>query len=306
MSKKHHFVTEADENERIDKVLVRKENLYSRTQIQTWIINGLVTVNDEQVKPNYRCQFGDKITWLIPVEKQQEIEPENIPLEIVFEDEHLLVINKPRHMVIHPTVAHSQGTLVNALLNYTTKLSQVGGEERPGIVHRIDKDTSGLLVVAKDDEAHRNLSKQFMMNTCERTYEAIVHGVIDHETGIIDAPIARDPANRTKMAVVTGGRKAVTHFQVLNRYDNHTHVQCTLETGRTHQIRVHMNYIGHSVVGDPVYMDRQISDMGGQALFSQGLTFIHPNTKKFVRFKIEQPKYFQKLLEEIKSGDERI
>lgn len=305
MSKKHLFVTEVEVNERIDKLLVQNNRSYSRTQVQSWITNGLVAVNNKKVKPNYRCQLGDEVTWSIEREKKITIQPENIPLDIIYEDAHLIIVNKPKGMVIHPTAAHPHGTLVNALLYHGKSLSNISGEERPGIVHRIDKDTSGLIVVAKNNQTHEDLVNQFSNGTCERTYEAIVHGVIDHETGMIDAPIARDPSIRTKMAVVTGGREAITHFRVKKRYDGYTYIQCELQTGRTHQIRVHMNYIGHSVVGDPIYIDQKTLNVDGQALFAKALGFIHPHTKQKVRFKIDKPTYFRKILESLNELDRR-
>lgn len=303
MSENYFTVTETESNERVDKLLVQINHSYSRTEIQSWITSGIVYVNNQKVKPNYRCKVGDELTWSVPKDEHFIIEQENIPLEIMYEDDFLLVVHKPRGMIIHPTAAHQTGTLVNALLHHTKNLSTIGGDERPGIVHRLDKDTSGLIVVAKDDQTHEKLAQQFASGTCDRIYEAIVHGVIDHETGIIDAPIARDPHVRTKMAVVTGGRKAITHFQVIKRYDSYTYVTCQLQTGRTHQIRVHMNYIGHSVVGDPIYIDHKTLHIGGQALFARELGFIHPHTKKQVHFKSDLPSYFKDVLIEI--GDER-
>src|SRR5690625_122552 len=212
----------------------------SRSQIQKWIEENFVTVNGKFVKANYKCQVQDQIRWSIPKEKQINLMPENIPLSIIYEDDDLLVVNKPKGMVVHSSENHQNGTLVHALLYHTEKLSQIGGLERPGIVHRLDKDTSGLLVVAKNDETHKHLAKQCKRHEVERTYEAIVYGVIDHNKGIIDAPIGRDPKHRLRMAVVDNGKQAITHFHIIKKYRKYTHISCSLETGRTHQIRVHM------------------------------------------------------------------
>ena len=282
---------------RIDKLLTDINPEQSRSQIQGWITKGFVKVNHEIVKANYKCLEGDIITWAIPEVEPLDIEPENIPLDIVYEDKDILVVNKKKGMVVHPSAGHQSGTLVNALLYHCDDLSGINSVERPGIVHRIDKDTSGLLVVAKNDKAHTGLSEQLSNKDVERIYEAVVHGVINHDTGIIDAPIGRDPKDRQKMGVVENGRNAVTHFQVVHRFKDHSHIECRLETGRTHQIRVHMRYIGFPLVGDPKYGPRKTLDTDGQALHAKVLGFTHPITGEWLRFEVEAPSYFHKLLE---------
>lgn len=299
MTSFQHIVTKAEENNRIDKLLSEVFSNTSRTQIQKWMKDDLVTVNGQPVKANYRCQTNDIVHCTVPEKTQLIIQPENIPILIIYEDADLIVVNKPKGMVVHPSSDHMSGTLVNALLNYTNQLSKIGGEERPGIVHRIDKDTSGLLIVAKNDKTHEILANQFKRNEIERTYEAIVYGEIDHDSGIIDAPVARDPNNRLQMAVVDHGKQAITHFQVIKRYHHFTHVLCQLETGRTHQIRVHMEYIGHPLVGDLKYAKGRTFPAEGQALFASRLGFTHPRSNKWLVFEIEQPNYFRKILSQI-------
>ncbi len=257
MSKQKVIVNETYQNKRIDKVLTDLNKGASRSQIQSWIKDGYVLVNGEKVKSNYKCQLNDEIVWEEPEVQELEIEPENIPLDIHYEDEHLLVVNKAKGMVVHPSHGHRTGTLVHALLYHCQDLSGINGVYRPGIVHRIDKDTSGLLVVAKHDRAHEILSSQLQDKKVKRSYEAIVHGVIEHDKATIDAPIGRDPDDRQKMAVVESGKPAVTHFSVARRFENFSHVYCDLETGRTHQIRVHFQYIDHPLVGDPKYGRRK-------------------------------------------------
>lgn len=294
-----HIVSQDEVSKRIDQLLSNIHTNYSRNQIQSWIKKKYVTVNNLNIKANYRCQLNDKIQWSIPEEKELSLIPEDIPLSIMYEDEYLLIVNKPKGMVVHPTADHQNGTLVNALLNYTNQLSKVGGEERPGIVHRLDKDTSGLLIVAKQDDIHTKLIEEFKQNKVERIYKAMVHGVIDHENGLIDAPIGRDPHNRLRMAIVDDGREAITHFRVLERYPKFSQVQCQLETGRTHQIRVHMNYIGHSIVGDATYSQGEFIDCNGQALYATSIGFTHPVKNKWMFFEIERPGYFQDIIRKI-------
>lgn len=300
MNDQWYIITKKEAGERIDKLLVSLNKEYSRSEIQSWITSNYVAVNGKNVKRNYKCRVGDMITWTVPENKRQTIVPENIPLSIVYEDHHLLVVNKPRGMVVHPAAGHSNGTLVNALLYHIDHLSSVNGDDRPGIVHRLDKDTSGLLMVAKDDTTHVALAKQLKANETYRQYEAIVHGVVDHDSGMIDAPIARDPNNRKRMAVVDGGKHALTRFQVLQRFEQFTHVSCRLETGRTHQIRVHMAYIGHPLVGDPKYGRRKTFAIDGQALHARSLGFTHPATNKWMQFETSPPAYFSDLLEKLK------
>ncbi|QDP40109.1 RluA family pseudouridine synthase [Radiobacillus deserti] len=287
-----HTVGPDERGDRIDKVLAKRNEEASRSQVQTWIKDELVFVNGEKVKSNYKCQSGDEITWEIPDAEPLELEPENIPLDILYEDSDVLVVNKPKGMVVHPAAGHGTGTLVNALLYHCKDLSGINGVIRPGIVHRIDKDTSGLLMVAKNDKAHVSLVDQLKAKTVKRSYQAIVHGEIGHDYGTIDAPLGRDPNDRQKMAVVDDGRHAVTHFEVIKRFENFTHIKCVLETGRTHQIRVHMKYIGHPLAGDPKYGPRKTLDMDGQALHAEVLGFEHPITNKWVEFQVDPPNDF--------------
>lgn len=297
MTSFHHIVKKEEANMRIDKLLATILSNISRSEIQRWITESNVTVNARSVKSNYKCQRNDEINGTISEKQPILIEPENIPLSIVYEDEDIIVINKPQGMVVHPSNAHQSGTLVHALLYHSEHLSTIAGNNRPGIVHRLDKDTNGLLLIAKKDNIHRALAKQFAENKIKRTYEAIVHGVIDHDSGLIDAPIGRDPANRLQMKVVDEGKTAITHFHVLKRYETYTHVRCQLETGRTHQIRVHMQYIGHPVLGDPKYSKGMPSlGLDGQALYAKKLEFNHPGQNEDVGFEIEQPAYFQKMI----------
>lgn len=291
-----HIVEEHHARQRIDKLLVEINPNISRSQVQNWIAKGYVTVNKKEVKANYKCQIGDEIEWSIPEVQSINLQAENIPLDVVYEDRDIIVINKEKGLVVHPSAGHPNGTLVHALLFHCQDLSGINGVERPGIVHRIDKDTSGLLVVAKNDQAHQQLANQLLEKTMERRYEALVHGVIDHDTGMIDAPIGRNPNDRQKMAVVENGKQAITHFRVIQRYKKFTHVECQLETGRTHQIRVHMRYIGYPLVGDPKYGPRKTYATDGQVLHASVLSFVHPRTKKELSFKVNPPAYFQQLL----------
>lgn len=290
----------AEVHERIDKLISKRYPEYSRSNIQKWIENKWITVNEKPVKPNYKCQLNDQISGNIPAEEPIVLHPENIPLTIIYEDDSLLIVNKPRGMIVHPTKSQEKGTLVNALLHYTDQLSTLAGSERPGIVHRLDKDTSGLLIVAKNNVVHESLSNQFKEQRVERVYQAIVHDVIGHEHGKIDAPIGRDRTNRLRMAVVDHGKEAITHFKVLKTYAKYTLVECQLETGRTHQIRVHMNYIGHPLVGDQKY--GKPDNVHGQALFAKQVGFLHPEQNKWMTFEIEQPSYFKKLLHMMEKG----
>lgn len=298
MTVKHHVVTEQEANQRIDALLAKISG-HSRQQVQTFIKDGLVKVNDRVIKPSYKCMLKDDVVWQEPEEETYEIKRENIPLDVVHEDDDIIVINKARGMITHPTPSIYQGTLVNALLNYPTSLSNLSGDDRPGIVHRLDKETSGLLVVAKHNQAHENLVDQFKARTVQRKYEAIVHGAIKHHQGIIKAPIGRSPANRQNMTVIDTGREAETHFEVIEQYHNYTHVRCELKTGRTHQIRVHMRHIGHPLVGDLRYGYRRDRQMDGHLLFAQKLSFSHPKTGKWVTYTVQQPTYFSKMLQKL-------
>ncbi|WP_267202382.1 RluA family pseudouridine synthase [Limosilactobacillus kribbianus] len=288
---------------RIDKQLAHHLSQFSRSQLQRWIDDGHVKVNGEQVKPKYKLAAGDRVT-IEPEQPQKiDLEPENIPLDIVYEDDDVIVVNKPQGMVVHPAPGHPDHTLVNALL-YHSPLSTINGEFRPGIVHRIDKDTSGLLMVAKNDMAHRSLAAQLKAKTNEREYVALVHGVIKEDAGTIDAPLGRSPKDRKKQAVVADGRHAVTHFKVLKRYSHYTLVSCRLETGRTHQIRVHMKYIGHPLAGDPLYGPRKTLPGKGQYLHARLLGFKHPRTGKQLTFTAPLPAYFQQMLDKLDKIDQ--
>ncbi len=300
MGKIMHIVREAESGMRVDKLVTSLDEEWTRTQVQGWIKNGLVTVNDKEVKTNYRCETDDEIIIQIPEPVPLEIKPEKMELDIYYEDADVIVINKPRGMVVHPAPGHSSGTLVNGLLAHCQDLSGINGVLRPGIVHRIDKDTSGLIMVAKNDFSHEKLAEQLLNKTVTRKYEAIVHGVIPHDYGTIDAPIARDKHDRKKMAVADDGKPAVTHFRVIQRFQNFTHIECELETGRTHQIRVHMKYIGYPIAGDPKYGPKKTPDIGGQALHAALLGFHHPRTGKYMEFRAPVPEDFQQLLEQLK------
>ncbi|MDL2417507.1 RluA family pseudouridine synthase [Bacillus shihchuchen] len=280
----------------MDKFVAGINNEWSRTQVQQWIKDDVVTVNGKAVKGNYKVKENDEITVTIPEPEELDIRPEDMNLEIYYEDADVLVVNKPRGMVVHPAPGHTSGTLVNGLMHHCTDLSGINGVMRPGIVHRIDKDTSGLLMVAKNDMAHESLVNQLVAKTVTRRYKAIVHGVIPHDKGTIDAPIARDKKERQSMTVDENGKHAVTHFQVLERFKDFTLVECRLETGRTHQIRVHMKYIGYPLAGDPKYGPKKTLDMNGQALHAGILGFDHPRTGEYIQFEAPIPEVFEDAL----------
>ncbi len=292
-----NFKVEEQKSIRIDKYLTKQLEDFSRSKVQQLISEGLVFVNDERIKANYKVENGDVITVTIPEPEEIDIKSENIPLDILYEDEDIVVINKPQGMVVHPGAGNPDGTLVNALLYHIDDLSGINGEIRPGIVHRLDKDTSGVLVVAKNDTAHVHLSEQLQNRTVKRTYWAIVHGQIPHEHGTIDAPIGRDPHDRQKFTVIKDGKEAITHFKVLEHFNHYTWVEVSLETGRTHQIRVHFNYINHPVAGDATYGPRKTLKGKGQFLHARALEFIHPRTKETMHFEAELPEIFEKNLE---------
>ncbi len=290
---------EKDENKRIDSYLIEKLNL-SRSKIQSMIKNKQILVNNKETKNSYILKNGDAITSEEYVEEEMKAVPEKMDLDIVYEDEDVIVVNKKNGMVVHPAVGNKHGTLVNGLL-YHSKLSDINGEFRPGIVHRIDAYTTGLLVIAKNNEAHLSLAKQLEEKTTTRKYIALVHGVVNTDTGTIDAPIGRDVNDRKKMAVTdVNAKNAVTHFKVLERYKDTTLIELQLETGRTHQIRVHMNYIGYPVVNDPVYGKRKLFDNTGQCLHAKTLGFIHPRTGKYMEFTSELPECFLNILNQVK------
>ncbi|MED0983532.1 RluA family pseudouridine synthase [Bacillus paramycoides] len=289
-------VAEEQKSERIDKFVAEINSEWSRSQVQQWIKDVVVTVNGKAVKGNYKVKENDEITVTIPEPEELDIQPEDMNLEIYYEDADVLVVNKPRGMVVHPAPGHTSGTLVNGLMHHCTDLSGINGVMRPGIVHRIDKDTSGLLMVAKNDMAHESLVNQLVAKTVTRRYKAIVHGVIPHDKGTIDAPIGRDKKERQSMTVDENGKNAVTHFQVLERFKDFTLVECRLETGRTHQIRVHMKYIGYPLAGDPKYGPKKTLDMNGQALHAGILGFEHPRTGEYIEFEAPIPKVFEETL----------
>lgn len=302
MDKMEHTITEEQAAQRIDKVLSSMNKEWSRTQIQIWIKDGHVLVNGQKIKTNYKCSEGDQITIHIPEPEELDVVPEDMDLDIYYEDQDVLVVNKPKGMVVHPAPGHLAGTLVNGLMAHCNDLSGINGVMRPGIVHRIDKDTSGLLMVAKNDLAHESLVNQLVEKTVTRKYRAIVHGVIPHDYGTIEAPIARDQKDRQSMTVADNGKKAVTHFRVLDRFQDFTFVECQLETGRTHQIRVHMKYIGYPLAGDPKYGPRKTLDIGGQALHAGILGFVHPRTGEYFEFESPLPSYFEELIDQLKNN----
>lgn len=296
LEEQYTFSVEKNEG-RIDKYLAGQIKEASRSQIQDWIKEGLVQVNGDVIKANYKIQAGDNIEVEVPELEEIDAQPEDLPIEIVYEDQDVVVVNKPQGMVVHPGAGHSSGTLVNALLYHVKDLSGINGKIRPGIVHRIDKDTSGLLMVAKKDQAHESLAEQLHDKKAEREYIALVHGVISHEKGTIDAPIGRDPKNRKKFAVVDNGKPSVTHFEVLERFNEYTLVKLQLETGRTHQIRVHMDYIEFPLAGDPMYGPRKTLEGNGQFLHAQSLGFTHPTTGEDQRFTAPLPAIFEETIE---------
>ncbi|AIE59583.1 RluA family pseudouridine synthase [Bacillus methanolicus] len=296
MEKMEHIILDEQAGERIDKLISSINEEWSRSQVQQWIKDGQVLVNGQKVKTNYKCSLNDQIEIFIPDPEELDVLPEEMDLDIYYEDHDVIVVNKPRGMVVHPAPGHSTGTLVNGLLAHCKDLSGINGVLRPGIVHRIDKDTSGLLMVAKNDFAHESLVNQLVEKTVTRKYKAIVHGEIPHDYGTIDAPIGRDPKDRQSMTVVDNGKHAVTHFHVLERFKDFTFIECQLETGRTHQIRVHMKYIGYPLAGDPKYGPKKTLDIDGQALHAGVLGFNHPRTKEYLEFEAPLPSEFEAIL----------
>lgn len=286
--------------ERIDKALASLQGEWSRTQINNWVTDGIIKVNGAAVKAKYKVKEGDVIEVDVPEPETLEVIAEELDLNIIYEDADVVVVNKPKGMVVHPAPGHTTGTLVNGLMHHCKDLSGINGILRPGIVHRIDKDTSGLLMVAKNDVAHESLVNQLVEKSVTRKYTALVHGHIAHDKGTIDAPIGRDTKDRQKQAVVDNGKHAVTHFQVIERFGDYTLVECRLETGRTHQIRVHMQYIGFPLVGDPKYGPKKTLDFGGQVLHAGILGFIHPATGEYLEFSTPLPEDFEQLLTELR------
>ena len=297
------LIYQEEEANRIDKYLANELEDVTRSQVQLLINDEKVLVNNKVVKCNYILKTNDEIYVEIPDPVVADIKPENIPLDIYYEDSDVIVINKPSGMVVHPGNGNYEHTLVNALMYHCQDLSSINGTIRAGIVHRIDKDTSGLLVACKNDFAHKELSKQFMNKTVSRKYYAICYGVIPHNQGKIDAPIGRNPQNRQQMAVVENGKHAVTHFKVLERFDKYTLCEMVLETGRTHQIRVHMKYIGYPLVGDPLYGPRNVIGDHGQFLHAKTLGFTHPRTNKFIEFTSPLPDYYEEFLNELRRNN---
>ncbi len=296
-------INEENNTFRLDKALSNLTDL-SRTLLTELIRDDKVTVNSEVKKAKYKVKTGDLVEFDEPEPEVLDIVAENIPLEIVYEDADVAVVNKPQGMVVHPAAGHSSGTLVNAVMYWIKDLSSINGVVRPGIVHRIDKDTSGLLMIAKNDKAHASLAAQLKAKTSTRRYLAIVHGEIANERGTIEAPIGRNPKDRKKQAIVAGGKAAVTHFEVLERFSDYTLVALQLETGRTHQIRVHMAYIGHPVAGDPLYApSKTLIPNRGQFLHAETLGFIHPTTEEFLEFRVPVPEIFASQLEKLREQE---
>jgi 23S rRNA pseudouridine1911/1915/1917 synthase len=302
MEKMEHTILEEQKGDRIDKVISSFDEEWSRTQVQQWIKEGNVLVNGQQIKTNYKCSTNDQIEITIPDPEELDVLPEDLNLEIFYEDKDVLVVNKPRGMVVHPAPGHLSGTLVNGLMFHCKDLSGINGVLRPGIVHRIDKDTTGLLMVAKNDMAHESLVNQLVAKTVTRKYKAIVHDVIPHDFGTVDAPLGRDTKDRQSMTVVDHGKHAVTHFHVIERFKDFTFVECQLETGRTHQIRVHMKYIGYPLAGDPKYGPKKTLDIEGQALHAGVLGFNHPRTNEYLEFEAPLPEDIELLLTQLRNS----
>ena len=294
--------SEESKNQRLDAFLASSLDGLTRSQATRLIESGEVAVNGRAVSKSYKLAGGEDVAVTLPEPEPVEAVPQDIPLDVVYEDADVIVVNKPSGMVVHPAPGHPDGTLVNALLYHCAgTLSGVGGALRPGIVHRIDRDTSGLIIAAKNDAAHQYLSAQLADHTLARTYECIVVGALREDRGTVDAPIARHPTGRKRMAVVAGGREAVTHWEVIARYPGYTHVRCRLETGRTHQIRVHMAYIGHPILGDTVYgAKKEVPGLTGQCLHAVGLRFLHPRTHEVVELFCPLPEEFTRMLQKIR------
>lgn len=295
------FVVSAeDEDERIDKVLTTYFSDISRSYVQKMIKEGNAYANDKVIKANYRVKEGDSIRCTIPACVEPEILPEEMSLDILYEDDSLLIVNKGKDMVVHPAPGHPSGTLVNGLLFHCKgKLSGINGVFRPGIVHRIDKDTTGALIVCKTEKAHNHISEQLKVHSITRKYRAIVHGNFDNLEGTVDAPIGRDQKDRKKMAInYQNGKHAVTHYKVLQQFQGYSYIECQLETGRTHQIRVHMTSLGHPLLGDPVYGVRSSKyKCNGQCLHAMNIGFIHPDSNEYVEYEAPLPEYFSHLLD---------
>ncbi len=298
------IVEESDINKRIDVFLAKNLESFSRSYIQDLIKKGKATIGGKSIKANYRLRNGDNVVLNIPKPEPLEILPENIPLDILYEDNDVILVNKPKGMVVHPAAGHYSGTLVNALLYHCKdNLSGINGVLRPGIVHRIDMDTTGVIIACKNDNAHQNIAKQLAEHSITRRYIAILNGNLKEDEGVVDAPIARAKNDRKKMAVDKDGKTAVTHYKVLERLKNYTYIECVLETGRTHQIRVHMSYINHPLLGDEIYSGKKESmKLQGQCLHAMVLGFIHPTTNEYMEFEAPIPEYFNEILKKFKKN----
>lgn len=293
-------ITEELEDERIDKCLSELIDTLSRSFIQKLIKDGAVTVNGQPVKGSYRVRLDDRVAFCIPEAVEPDIEPEDIPLDVLYEDKDVIVVNKPKGMVVHPAAGHYSGTLVNAMLYHCGhELSGINGVMRPGIVHRIDRDTTGSIIVCKNDMAHSCIAAQLKEHSVTRRYRAICHGVLKEDEGVIDKPVGRHPTDRKRMAVnEKNGKTAVTHYRVLQRFDKYSYIECVLETGRTHQIRVHMADIGHPLLGDEVYSGMKSPfKLIGQTLHAMTLGFRHPSTGEYIEVNAPLPEYFEHLLQ---------
>lgn len=287
------------EDERIDKCICNYMDSLSRSYIQKIIKDGNVFVNDAPVKANYKVKVDDNIRFVIPDNVEPDIPAQDIPLDIIYEDADVLIVNKPKDMVVHPAPGHYEGTVVNAVMYHCKDaLSGINGVMRPGIVHRIDKDTTGSLIICKNDESHNNIAAQLKDHSIHRLYRAVVWGRVADDEGVIDAPIGRHPTDRKKMAInQKNGKRAVTHYRVLERFDKFTYIECKLETGRTHQIRVHMASIGHPLLGDEVYSNAKSPyKVEGQTLHAMTIGFVHPSTKVYMEFEAPLPEYFEEIL----------
>lgn len=297
-------ITPEMEGERIDKCISNYVETLSRSYIQKIIKEGKAYINDAPVKSNYKVRVDDKVQFTIPDCEEPDIPPQDIPLDIIYEDKDVLIVNKPKNMVVHPAPGHYEGTLVNAIMYHChNDLSGINGVLRPGIVHRIDKDTTGSLIICKNDEAHRKIAEQLKEHSITRKYRAIVYGRISNDAGVVDAPIGRHPTDRKKMAInERNGKPAITHYKVLERFEKYTYIECQLETGRTHQIRVHMTSIGHPLLGDEVYGNAKCPfKLEGQTLHAMTIGFIHPSTNQYVEYEAPLPEYFERLLQILRS-----
>lgn len=302
MDKTVFIVEEKDKGTRIDKYLSDAIEGKSRSFIQGLIEKDSIKVNGKIPKSNYKLKSLDEIEVILPEPEVLNVEAENIPIDIIYEDDDIVVVNKAQGMVVHPAPGNYTGTLVNALLYHCKNLSSINGVIRPGIVHRIDKDTSGVLVIAKNDEAHTFLSEQLKDHSMKREYYALIEGRLKNDRGTIDKPLGRSKKDRLKIGIVEGGKRAVTHYEVIERYNGYTLIKCVLETGRTHQIRVHMASIGFPLVGDPLYgFKRQKFKVEGQVLHAKTLGFIHPRTKKYMEFTTDLPEYFTNILDKLRN-----